>query len=38
LLEVNNGYKGHHEIGPEVKRELLAGKSRADPEEAMHVD
>ena len=31
LLEVNNGNKGHHLIASEVKRELLAGQSRMDP-------
>jgi essential nuclear protein 1 len=38
LLEVNNGAKGHYSIGPEVKRELLAGESRAGPDEMMDVD
>ena len=38
LLEVNNGSKGHYAIGPEVKRELLAGQSRLDPDEKMDVE
>jgi len=38
LLEVNNGLKGHYSIGPEVKRELLAGESRVDPNEKMEVE
>jgi essential nuclear protein 1 len=38
LLEVNNGSRGHYAIGPEVKRELLAGKSRLDPNETMEID
>lgn len=38
LLEVNNGSKGHHVIGPEVKRELLAGESRLDANESMDVE
>ena len=38
LLEVNNGSRGHHAIGPEVKRELLAGESRVDPDERMDVE
>ena len=38
LLEVNNGSKGHYAIGPEVKRELLAGESRLGPGETMDVD
>ena len=37
LLEVNNGSKGHYAIGPEVKRELLAGQSRLDPSEMVDV-
>jgi essential nuclear protein 1 len=37
LLEVNNGGKGHYAIGPEVKRELLAGQSRVDPNEMVDV-
>jgi hypothetical protein len=38
LLEVNNGSNGHYSIGPEVKRELLAGESRVDPNEKMEVE
>lgn len=38
LLEVNNGSKGHYSISLEVKRELLAGESRVDPDETMDVD
>jgi essential nuclear protein 1 len=38
LLEVNNGSKGHHAISPEVKRELLVGESRLDPNESMDVE
>ena len=37
LLEVNNGAKGHYAVGPEVKRELLAGQSRVDPNEMVDV-
>ena len=37
LLEVNNGARGHFGIGPEVKRELLAGQSRLDPNEMVDV-
>jgi len=37
LLEVNNGNRGHYAIGPEVKRELLAGQSRLDPNEMVDV-
>jgi essential nuclear protein 1 len=33
LLEVNNGGRGHYSIAPEVKRELLAGQSKVDPNE-----
>jgi essential nuclear protein 1 len=38
LLEVNNGSRGHYGIGPEVKRELVAGESRLDPDGKMDVD
>jgi essential nuclear protein 1 len=38
LLDVNNGNRGHHSIGLEVKRELLAGESRVDPSEKMDVE
>ena len=38
LLDVNNGGRGHYSIGPEVKRELLAGESRLGQEERMDLD
>lgn len=38
LLEVNNGSRGHHAIGPEIKKELLAGESRIDPNEKMDIE
>lgn len=37
LLEVNNGAKGHYAISLEVKRELVAGQSRVDPNEMVDV-
>ena len=38
LLDVNNGSRGHHAMGPEIKRELLAGKSRVDPDQKMDIE
>jgi essential nuclear protein 1 len=38
LLDVNNGSKGHHAMGSEIKRELLAGKSRVDPDQKMDIE
>jgi Bystin len=37
LLDVNNGSKGHHAMAPEIKKELLAGKSRVDPDQKMDI-
>jgi essential nuclear protein 1 len=38
LLDVNNGSKGHHAMAPEIKRELLAGKSCVDLDQKMDVE